>query len=109
MELMVDLVEGVKSWLDMSERRLKWVHMPVPKWVEEEDFFGALGRINWDWTELVLGLVHAGDLDGTTRRTEMAGKLVDKFGVSTACGLGRSTKDDLESVMETYSTVLARS
>jgi hypothetical protein len=49
--------------------------------------------------ELYLGLVHAGDLEGTQARIEEAQKVAPEFGVATECGLGRTPVEDFEDLM----------
>jgi hypothetical protein len=50
--------------------------------------------------ELYLGLVHAGDLEGTKVRIAEAQKVAPEFGVATECGLGRTPVGDIEGLME---------
>jgi hypothetical protein len=50
--------------------------------------------------ELYLGLVHAGDLEGTKVRIAEAQKVAPEFGVATECGLGRTPAEDFEGIME---------
>ena len=49
--------------------------------------------------ELYLGLVHAGDLEGTRARIEEAQKVAAEFGVATECGLGRTPVEHFENLM----------
>jgi hypothetical protein len=50
--------------------------------------------------ELYLGLVHAGDLEGTKVRVAEAQKVAPEFGVATECGLGRTPAEDFEGIIE---------
>jgi hypothetical protein len=50
--------------------------------------------------ELHLGLLHAGDLEGTKVRIAEAQKVAPEFGVATECGLGRTPVGDIEGLME---------
>jgi Fe2+ or Zn2+ uptake regulation protein len=50
---------------------------------------------------LYLGLVHAHDLEGTKRRIEIARSVIQHdFGVATECGLGRTPREDVDSIFQ---------
>jgi hypothetical protein len=49
--------------------------------------------------ELILGLVHAQDLEGTRERVGEARKLAPTFGVATECGMGRTPPDQVADLM----------
>jgi hypothetical protein len=49
--------------------------------------------------ELVLGLVHAQDLEGTRERIAESRKLAPAFGVATECGMGRTPLDQIADLM----------
>jgi hypothetical protein len=49
--------------------------------------------------EFYLGLVHAGDLDGTRARITEAQKVAPDFGVAAECGLGRTPVEHFEDLM----------
>jgi hypothetical protein len=53
--------------------------------------------------------VHGGDLEGTWKRFEIAAKVVEIFGVTSECGMGRMSKDEFDSVLEILATVAAES
>jgi hypothetical protein len=72
-------------------RRLAWVHMPVPRDRDDDDYFRPLDdfRLNGD-TELYLGLVHYTDgFEGAKRRISAASQHAPDFGVAAECGFGR--------------------
>ena len=50
-------------------------------------------------TELILGLLHMDDEEGTRKRIRVAREVVSTFGVATECGLGRASKAEFESVL----------
>jgi hypothetical protein len=78
------------------KRDVDWIHMPVPKNRVDEEYYAPLKGLKLgEETELFLGLAHGGDLDGTEKRIEIAGKVVGGFGVATECGMGRMQKDEL--------------
>lgn len=51
---------------------------------------------------LYLGLVHANDLEGTKERISTAAKVLQgrAFGVASECGFGRSSAEELKSIIE---------
>jgi len=91
-------------------RDVNWIHMPVPKDRVDEAYYAPLKELNLrKETELYLGLVHGGDLEGTWKRIEIAAKVVEIFGVTSECGMGRMSKDEFDSVLEILATVTAES
>jgi hypothetical protein len=55
--------------------------------------------------ELYLGLVHAGDLQGTKARIAEAQKVAPEFGVAAECGLGRTPVEHFEGFMSISAAV----
>ncbi|KAK4631726.1 hypothetical protein CLAFUW4_02893 [Fulvia fulva] len=103
--LMVGLAEGV---LEKVKRRVDYVHVPVPKDRDDGAYFEplkGLQRYVDDGVELSFGLVHADDLEGTKRRIRAAGKFVSTFSVSTECGLGRLSRERMQTVLEIFAVV----
>jgi hypothetical protein len=74
-------------------RRITWLHMPVPIARDDDAFFVPLRdlRLAAD-TELYLGLVHAADgVSGALRRIAAARKFAGDrpFGIASECGIAR--------------------
>lgn len=84
---------------------LSWIHLPVPKDRDDEAYLLPLRKLlpalHAD-TDLHLWLVHEYDLESTMTRLLAAKNFFGerRFGTGTKCGLGRLTKDDLESVLD---------
>ncbi|KAF2250800.1 hypothetical protein BU26DRAFT_270221 [Trematosphaeria pertusa] len=97
--LMVEIAKGV---IDRAERKVQWVHMPVPKSRDDEAYFLPLKDFGFEETELYLGLVHANDREGTDRRLKTAQDVLGgrNFGIATECGLGRTPVEDLAEIAE---------
>ena len=76
--------------------------MPVPKSRDDRAYFEPLKELKRpDGLELYLGLVHAGDEEGTRRRIKTAEEVgVGRFGVATECGMGRTPVSELPSIFE---------
>ncbi len=59
-------------------------------------------------TELFLGLVHTEDgIDGARQRIALAGRYLPRFGVSTECGLGRHSVEQLHEAADLLGTLTA--
>ena len=86
-----------------------WIHMPVPKDRTDETYFAPLRGLEiGPQTDLVLGLVHPEDEEGTRKRVEEAGRALGggrRFGVATECGLGRMSVKEGESVGRSWREV----
>jgi len=102
------LVGVVNDIISMAKRPLTWVQMPVPKERHDEAYFAPLKDLKvGDGTEVYLGLVHYGDLEGTKKRIETAKSVLSSknFGVGTECGMGRTPPDQLDGILEICRTV----
>lgn len=76
--------------------------MPVTKDRTDTAYYAPLAQLvpNLGQTELILGLVHPNDLEGTRERIRVARTVVPFFGVSTECGLGRMLEQEMNSVLD---------
>ncbi|KAJ5640060.1 uncharacterized protein N7484_007922 [Penicillium longicatenatum] len=93
-----DLVRCIPGDTDLS-----WLHMPVPKNRDDTTYFEPLKRLKaGDKTKLYRGLVHPNDEEGTFRRLQAARNVIPgrDFGVSTECGMGRTPKEELASILQ---------
>ena len=94
------LVEIGNAILKGVQRRVDWLHMPVPKSRTDAAYFTPLKLLDLGTTQLYLGLLHPEDEEGTKRRIQTASKYVSKFGIATECGLGRSSEVELDSILQ---------
>ena len=80
---------------------IAYVHMPVPKDRTDEAYFALLKNLQLGSnTKLFLGLIHPNDKAGTQKRADLAKAAYPKaFGIASECGLGRTPKEDLESIL----------
>ncbi|KAI0397652.1 hypothetical protein F5Y17DRAFT_454807 [Xylariaceae sp. FL0594] len=91
--------------------RTEWIHMPVPKSRTDRAYFAPLAGLELDGDAsghpyLYLGVVHANDEAGTRKRIEAAQSIVPfTFGVATECGLGRTSTDEIDSVLHICKSV----
>jgi hypothetical protein len=96
------MVDMAKELLTQVKRRVDYIHMPVPKDRDDAAYFAPLKdleSVRGD-TDIYLGLVHTNDLQGTKRRIEAASMVLDGFGVATECGWGRTSADEIDSIVE---------
>ncbi|KAI5240113.1 hypothetical protein E4T42_08495 [Aureobasidium subglaciale] len=104
MGLMVDMA---KELLSQVKRRVDYIHMPVPRDRDDEAYFAPLKDLQTcrRETDVYLGLVHTDDLKGTLKRIEAASKVLDNFGVATECGWGRTSPEDIDSIVQISNAV----
>ncbi|KAL8828538.1 MAG: hypothetical protein Q9191_002529 [Dirinaria sp. TL-2023a] len=94
------LVEMANQLAKQVQRPIQWVQLPVPKDRTDDSYFAPLKQLKLQpETELFIGLIHPYDLQGTLERIKRAQMVVQGFGVSTECGIGRCTEDELSSVL----------
>ncbi|KAE8151820.1 hypothetical protein BDV25DRAFT_128516 [Aspergillus avenaceus] len=97
LSLLVDLANQIAT---VSPRPLSWIHMPVPKSRHDRAYFDPLRHLDiGDTVHLYLGLVHPNDEEGTRRRISTAQSVVQRFGVATECGMGRTPRAELDSIL----------
>jgi methionine synthase II (cobalamin-independent) len=86
------------------ERRIDWIHVPVPMDRDDEAYFAPLERLALDpGTQLYLGLLHHGDGDeGARRRMAAADRFTSGYGVATECGFGRRPQETIEPLLELH-------
>lgn len=101
---LVDIANTVKA---QAKRDITFLHMPVPKDRTDSEYSAPLKELELGTTELYLGVVHYNDLEGTKRRIAAAHAAVEKFGVATECGMGRTPADQLDSILEISAAVSA--
>lgn len=100
MDLMVSLANAIQKRISPIHR-ISYIHMPVPKGRTDDAYFQPLQSLAIDpETQLYLGVVHPGDEDGTKARLEVAKKAYSGgIGVATECGLGRTPREELDSIL----------
>lgn len=103
--LLVDLANGIVSRVDHS---VSWIHIPVPKDRDDVAYFEPLRKLSIPAsTKIYLGLVHSYDEEGTRKRITTAQSVLLDFGVATECGIGRTPKEELDSILQISEAVTA--
>ena len=99
-ELLVGLANDIVQSLGETHS-VHWIHMPVPKGRTDEAYFAPLNALNIHGALLYLGLVHANDEAGTRERIRVARSVYrNPFGVATECGIGRTAREELDSILQ---------
>jgi hypothetical protein len=87
----------------MAERRVDFLHLPVPRERDDPAYFAPLRSLRLpERARLYLGLIHHADGDGDRRRIDIARRFVDGFGVATECGWGRGDPARLDGLLESH-------
>ena len=105
---MVAMVELSNALIGGLQRRLDFIHMPVPIERDDDAYFEPLRQLKSpDGLELYLGLIHERDgVEGTLRRHATASRHCQGFGVSTECGFGRMSAEAVPGIMATHEQVM---
>jgi hypothetical protein len=100
MGVLVEIANGIGRAV---RRPVAYIHMPVPKARNDEDYFRPLAALALpQGAALYLGLVHDGDAAGSAAKLALARKYADVAGIAAECGLGRGDPARLASVLETH-------
>ena len=100
MGILVEIANGFTARLD---RRLDFIHMPVPQDRMDGEYFLPLEGLRLPAeTELILGLIHHDDRAGDRARIDAARAFVDSFGVASECGWGRTDPARVPGLLESH-------
>jgi hypothetical protein len=102
-------VDAANALAEQVSRRIDYVHMPILPEHGPEDYAKLAGLRLAPDTKLFLGLIHASDgIEGARRRIELAGSVVEDFGVAHFCGLrdlNQVGSERLDEVLELHGQV----
>ena len=89
-------------------RRLDWVHLPVPRDRADAAYFEPLRTLQLaQETTLYLGLIHATDgRSGAEDRIAAARSVVPKFGIATECGMGRRPAEQIPGLLDLHAELV---
>lgn len=109
--LLARIAQGI---LDRVQRRVDWIHLPVPIERDDAAFFAPLTSVEWGSTQPFLGLVHHEDgADGALRRATAAREAVPAFaeagafGIATECGFGRGPAERTAPLLDVHRDLAA--
>jgi len=94
--VLVDLMNGIAEEVD---RRVDFIHIPVPRHADESFFEPLRSWRRPPETSLYLGLLQYNDPAGDRRRIEAARRVVSNFGVGAECGFGRTDPARLPTIL----------
>lgn len=100
------LAEVAEKLLTNLQRKLEYIHLPVPQSRDDDAYFEPLKKtmplFAQNQTHLYLGLVHADDFKGTQKRINTARRILgeDGWGIATECGLSRTPDEQMDSIFE---------
>lgn len=103
---LVDVANALAASLG---RPLNWIHLPVPRDRFDEAYYAPLRDLRLrPETELYLGLVHHTDgVEGTSRRIEIARRVISGFGIATECGWGRRPPGTIPALLDIHRALSA--
>jgi len=101
------LVAVTNGLVDRIDRKLDWVHLPVPKDRFDQAFYKPLASLRMPVdSELFLGLIHMSDGEsGARRRIEAARHYLQNFGIATEFGFGRRPSDTIPELLQIHATL----
>ena len=100
MSILVEIANGLSANLD---RRLNFIHMPVPQDRSDAAYFRPLdGMALSADTEIALGLIHYNDAAGDCARIDIARRFLPSFGVATECGWGRTDPARVSGLLKSH-------
>jgi hypothetical protein len=86
-DVLVEMMNGIGRFV---ERRVDFLHIPVPKPATDAFFAPLAGWQRAAGMQLYLGLLQYDDAAGNRARIDAARKVVRGFGVAAECGFGRT-------------------
>lgn len=100
MGILVEISNGLIAGLN---RRLDFLHLPVPKDRTDAAYFQPLRELKTTPnTEIYLGLIHFDDQAGDAQRMATAKQFIPSFGVATECGWGRTEPTRVEGLLRSH-------
>jgi hypothetical protein len=104
---MNDMVRLFNGVIDHLKRPLNWIHLPVPKDRNDDNYFAPLASLNLPkGTELYVGLVLLSDgVEGAAQRAAGVKRYINDFGIATECGFGRRPPDTINDLLRLHNSV----
>ena len=100
-------VEFANGILRSCDRNVTYVHMPVPRDRDDDEYFAPLTDLNLPvGTELYLGLIHYSDgVEGSRRRLVTSERYASGFGIATECGFGRRDPETIPALLRIHAEI----
>ena len=104
MGILIEISNGLLAGLN---RRLDFLHLPVPKGRTDSGYFQPLTGLKLaPNTEIYLGLIHFDDQAGDAQRMATAKQFIPSFGVATECGWGRTEPTRVNGLLRSHATAV---
>jgi methionine synthase II (cobalamin-independent) len=104
------MVEFANALAEASPHKLAYIHMPVPRERDDDDFHLPFQHLALgEGTELYLGVVSAHDgAEGTRQRIASASRHAPPFGIATECGMARArTRETIRKLLDIHTQICA--
>ena len=85
--------------IDVSGRRLDWIHIPTLDTVDPA-FYAPLADLKLMKTRIYLGMIHS--FDTFEARLEVARRYLPDFGLAAYCGFGRLTREEMDQIVDDH-------
>lgn len=106
MGVLVEISNGLAAGL---ERRLDFLHLPVPKDRTGSAYFQPLRELNVPVSAgVILGLIHFDDTAGDEARSRAALEFLPNFGVASECGWGRTDPQRVPGLLASHRAAVER-
>ena len=100
------LLEVANALAVSLSRPLNWIHMPMPRELDDAYYAPLDALALQEGTELYLGLLSLADgVAGAQQRIELAARHLRAFGVATDCGWGRGGAEAVDALLELHREV----
>lgn len=104
MGIMVEMTHGLLKGLT---RPMNFLHMPEPQDRMDEGYFAPLRHLKLPkGCEFYVGLIHHDDDAGNRARIEAACKVIDRFGIATECGWGRTAPERVPGLISAHRAIM---
>ena len=106
MGILVEISNGLAASL---ERRLDFLHLPVPKDRTDGGYFRPLRELSIPGgADVILGLIHFDDAAGDEGRSRAALEFLSAFGVASECGWGRTDPQRVPGLLASHRAAVER-
>jgi hypothetical protein len=101
------MVEMCRGLLDSADRKIDFLHLPVPHDRTDDEYFAPLKNLSLPkGCDLALGLVHVGEDAENRARLHRAQAVSEVAGVGSECGWGRKGAERLAALLDAHLRVI---
>jgi hypothetical protein len=96
-------VDLINASIDVSGRRVDWIHIPTLDRVDDA-FYAPLTRLDAKGARTYLGAIH--NMATLAARVAVARKFLPEFGLAAYCGLGRTPPSEMPRILQDHLAAL---